>query len=106
MVFQFIAGLLLGFFISAVVLVFMYRCIQFLIYDGDEPPEAVSTAAVVLAAVSMLLLGIRRATNEVRSQLRDYNEAHNRCQQCGYKLTGIRQIANRCPECGELFKRL
>jgi hypothetical protein len=64
--------------------------------------------ALIICGVAGLPIGLAIALGcaEAQSQLEEYRAATNQCRHCGYSLRGIRQASERCPECGELFKKL
>ena len=72
-------------------------------------PDPPNWAQAVLACGCVgipIVFPIVLAYAEARDQLEEYRAAINQCRHCGYSLRGIRQVSNRCPECGELFKKL
>ena len=52
-----------------------------------------------------LVFPIVLAYAEACDQLEEYRTATNQCRYCGYSLRGTRKISDKCPECGELFKK-
>jgi len=64
------------------------------------------TPTICIMVTAPFWYAIKLARKELREQNIAFRTATNRCLHCGYSLSGIRRLDQRCPECGELFKPL
>ena len=103
-------GILLGPIISLVFVVIVAIFVAVISWLIPTPPNPPGWAVILLLCFGLVgapvLFAIAMAWGEAADQAIEYRSVLNECQHCGYSLRGIRKTSDRCPECGELFKKL
>jgi hypothetical protein len=96
-------GLFCGFVIDSTML----GIVEFLRVAISLPePRGFMVAILVAVFIGIpLWFAIALPMAEARAQATEYRSEINLCRHCGYSLRGIRRSTDRCPECGELFKK-
>jgi TRAP-type C4-dicarboxylate transport system permease small subunit len=93
-----------------IVFAIVLSIVRLVMPSVQDPPNWLlapfSVVAVVAFTCMPLWYSIRMVMKTHREQVAEYRATTNRCLHCGYSLSGIRRICERCPECGELFKKL
>lgn len=107
-IFSFVIGTVVGLFVGFLICLLLVGMLTIFRPWWNSEFEAVANLLLFIALLASPVLGVMSGIQFARGEMQDQREtreARHLCVRCSYPLTGIRKTSDRCPECGESFRK-